>query len=455
MAYFYPDEGKLWKVVKEEVKRQGFYSRVGFRVVLPAQRGVRSCEVHALMPFADRLWVATGWGGAGLYEVDEDFTVKPRDEGVPGDNFGRAYHRELDVAVIGAHVVHPDRVRRHGVPPAYAFTYRDDRTLFAVGFDGRVEWLNPVTLEHSHVTDVPRGAYPAHIPRCRDAVFKAGRLYVACARQYPDYDVGLQYYDTATGAWVKVSDGVFHALWTDYEWGWGNPLYAFGHDELSALMLVTRDGARFSRYRLPKSRPDFDYSDSCQWRARRVASYSALAYVHGTFYEIPNFNFAGVKGMLGAVIVRPVSTTLWNIFDFAPFVGMLAVGRSELFPPEGNSVGGQPQSGLDMFRLEDLWSFGRPRGYGGMWKDTSVSAGEVSDPFLIHGFDVKTLHLWTDTPGTFTVEVDPVGDGTWKTYDTVTFSAAGYDKYIVTGDAVWLRVSFDRAARVGAWLNLR
>jgi hypothetical protein len=140
------------------------------------------------------------------------------------------------------------------------------------------------------------------------------------------------------------------------------------------------------------------------------------------------------------------------------FMGMLAVGRSE-FPYLGTIsyyATGHLQAGLDFFRLEDLWSFGKPGGYGGVWKDTSISAGATSNPFLIYGFETKTIHLWSDTPGTFTIEVDPVGDGSWKTYDTVTLTSTRlYDKFIITGDAVWCRVKFDTAAKVGAWFHLR
>lgn len=71
-------------------------------------------------------------------------------------------------------------------------------------------------------------------------------------------------------------------------------------------------------------------------------------------------------------------------FDFCVFMEMLAVGRSESFTGQTSFqyyATGQLQSGLDLLRFEDLWNFGRPRDYGGVWKDTHISAGEVSDSY--------------------------------------------------------------------------
>lgn len=110
---------------------------------------------------------------------------------------------------------------------------------------------------------------------------------------------------------------------------------------------------------------------------------------------------------------------------------------------------------LDFYKPMELWNLRKPSGYGGVWKDTSVDTGETSDPFLVNGFDQKTIHLETDAATDFDIEVDPVGDGSWKTYDTVSFGGSGYDTYIMTGDAIWARIKSSDAVTATAWLNLR
>ena len=67
--------------------------------------------------------------------------------------------------------------------------------------------------------------------------------------------------------------------------------------------------------------------------------------------------------------------------------------------------------------VDDLWEFGRPRGSGGPWHDTTVRAGAASDPYLMNGYEHKTLTLRHDRPGVVGVraQIDLTGDGLWRT----------------------------------------
>jgi len=56
--------------------------------------------------------------------------------------------------------------------------------------------------------------------------------------------------------------------------------------------------------------------------------------------------------------------------------------------------------------IDDLWKFGKPVGVGGPWKNTEVEAGEVSDPYLMTGYDKKRLRLEIDKKATLTLEVN-------------------------------------------------
>ena len=57
---------------------------------------------------------------------------------------------------------------------------------------------------------------------------------------------------------------------------------------------------------------------------------------------------------------------------------------------------GQPQSGPWFGSIDDLFSFGRPSGWGGPWRHDAVKAHEPSDPFLMLGFQRKGVHIVRD-----------------------------------------------------------
>ena len=54
------------------------------------------------------------------------------------------------------------------------------------------------------------------------------------------------------------------------------------------------------------------------------------------------------------------------------------------------------KAGLWFGSIDDLWKLGKPIGKGGPWKNTSVKSNALSDPYLMTGYDKKTLTLCTD-----------------------------------------------------------
>jgi hypothetical protein len=62
-----------------------------------------------------------------------------------------------------------------------------------------------------------------------------------------------------------------------------------------------------------------------------------------------------------------------------------------------------------------------------VWRATTVAAGELSDPFLMTGFDQKVIHLVNDgkAPATVEIEVDPLGDGVFRGYRSIDVPAGG------------------------------
>jgi hypothetical protein len=65
--------------------------------------------------------------------------------------------------------------------------------------------------------------------------------------------------------------------------------------------------------------------------------------------------------------------------------------------------------------VDDLWSFGKPRGEGGPWWETPVQANVPSDAYLATGYDKKRLTLSHQGKAvvTFRLEADFAGTGTW------------------------------------------
>jgi hypothetical protein len=63
--------------------------------------------------------------------------------------------------------------------------------------------------------------------------------------------------------------------------------------------------------------------------------------------------------------------------------------------------------------IDDLWQLGKPRGQGGPWLNTDVKPNQPSDPYLMTGYDHKTITLshTSNQTITFTIEVDPTGTG--------------------------------------------
>ena len=107
--------------------------------------------------------------------------------------------------------------------------------------------------------------------------------------------------------------------------------------------------------------------------------------------------------------------------------------------------------------VDDLWAFGKPTGVGGPWKDTAITAGTPSDPYLLTGYDQKKLSVAHTAPTSVRVrvEVDLAGTGSWVNYTTLDVPAgksvdhtfpAGYQAY-------WLRVIADSPTTATAQLT--
>ena len=143
---------------------------------------------------------------------------------------------------------------------------------------------------------------------------------------------------------------------------------------------------------------------------REVATERDLFNFRGTFYELPARNAQGFAK------IRPIATHNLNIHDYASHFGLLFM--TGLDDKEGDRIIRSPdgKAGVWAGVIDDLWKLGKPRGYAGVWKDTKVTPGETSLPYLMTGYDRKSVQLSASNPTTFTLEIDIDGTGLWVPY---------------------------------------
>ena len=81
---------------------------------------------------------------------------------------------------------------------------------------------------------------------------------------------------------------------------------------------------------------------------------------------------------------------------------------------QGNPLVGQAQSNLWFGDFDELREWGPRNAAGSIYMNDPVKAGQPSAPFLINGFPKRMIHLASDQPVTFTLEIDREGRGSLK-----------------------------------------
>lgn len=438
-------------------------------VMAPGVGSDSETGIGALVAWADRLW-AIGYvahvrgEGIGLYEIGEDMSFRRHPASVTGTFANRLVHWESQQAFIGPHAIDPQgRVRtiedlkgqrltataRHLVDPA--------GRVYVLTMEGLLYEVDVKTLAATRLVDLNRelGLPPGAQPHYKGAFTAQGRLVVAnntyeeeealgrrAAGRLAEWDGRGPWRVLETNPFVEVSGKQNPRVGERY----GNTLYALGWDDRSVILRVLH-GGEWTRYRLPQGSHSFDHTWNTEWmRIREAQTERYLMDAFGLFYELPPLVYGGkVWG------IRPIAAHLRIVPDFCYWRGLFVMAGDQ-----ADNASGQPQSGLWFGNVDDLWSFGKPSGWGSVWKRTSVAAGEASDPFLMTGFDGKTLHVAQDGGGALTVdvEVDFTGDGSWRRYASVEVPAGGYAHHVFPPGygAHWVRVRARQAAVATATL---
>lgn len=189
---------------------------------------------------------------------------------------------------------------------------------------------------------------------------------------------------------------------------------------------------------------------------REVATERDMFSCHGTFYELPAENADGYAK------IRPIATHDFRIHDYASYRGMLIMTGINPKAASGNEhiiVSEDGKAAVWAGAIDDLWNLGKPTGKGGPWKNTAVEAGVASDPYLIGFYDKKELTLSHNSQKdvTFTIEVDPTGNGKWMKYTTLTVKPGENLTHELKDpfQARWIRFSTDTNTNATAWLEYK
>ena len=204
-------------------------------------------------------------------------------------------------------------------------------------------------------------------------------------------------------------------------------------------------------WRLPKGDDSFEQpgAGSDERVCREVVTERDLFNAFGTFYELP------AESAGGFAKIRPVATHNRHIKDYASYRGLLVMsGISASATGEHIVRSDDGKCALWVGAVDDLWQLGKPRGIGGPWKNSAVKANSPSDPYLMTGYDKKTLTLEHDagTPVSLRVEVDITGTGKWVGYKNFTVAPGLVLKHQFPDafSAYWVRLAVDHECKATA-----
>ncbi|HYO81943.1 MAG TPA: hypothetical protein VES20_11105, partial [Bryobacteraceae bacterium] len=354
----------------------------------------------------------------------------------------RLVHKESNQAFIGPYAIDVrgnvrfiEALRDHRLTATARHLSDPANRVYMMTMEGLLFDLDVSTLKATQLYDLVKGMKIAKRPHFKGAYTGQGRLVVANNGfyAYGENDAGLFEFDGKS--WSRIS-GKPHMECAGRE-NMGNIVFATGWDESSTLFHALVAG-KWQHFRLPRPSQAFMQAWQTEWmRIREVETEHFLMDIHGMFFELQPH--AWENSIFG---VKPICQHLRIIPDYTAFRGLLALGGNQTSPnADNNSVGGQPQSGIWFGKTDDLWSWGKPQGWGGPWRRSAVKAGEPSDPFLMTGFDHKVLHLRSDKPAEFEVQIDFLG-GEWVPYETLKTGVEGYRFHAFPAgfSAHWVRI---------------
>jgi len=183
-----------------------------------------------------------------------------------------------------------------------------------------------------------------------------------------------------------------------------------GVDDRSAFVQFKDLRGKLVKLRLPKGPAAFDSTLGKVRHIREVVTERSTLNLHGTFYELPR---PQPGNFLNFWQLKPISSHSKHIHDFCSWRGLLVFAGALNGKPKNKHHLANLELGLWLGEVDDLWKFGKPVGRGGPWLDTKVNKDEASEPYLMLGYERKTLTLSHENESEveFAIEVDFLGTG--------------------------------------------
>ena len=412
--------------------------------------------IGALMPWAGRLWLVTylsnrieSGSGTGLYSIDDNFQLAKHPESVAGCYANRMVHGPSHQIIIGPHIIDADgvvrtipRLSEWRLTAAMEHLFNPKERVYLLSMEGKFWELNVHTLESKLIADLAEvlGITPGVMPHFKGGYTAQGRVVVA-NNTYREKDfLG----DSAEGRLAE---------WDGRDWtilerspycdvagrrNEGETIFASGWDRASAVVSMCI-GGEWRRFRFPKASHTYDHYWQSEWpRIREVEHERLLMDLHGMFYELQPYSFA-----LHNWGIVPIGRHLRVTPDYCSWRGLFVMaGNQATQTRDTNILAGEPQAGLWFGKTDDLWQLGKPQGWGGPYWDTPVREGEPSDPYLMTGFDAKSLHLSVGEgkSAAFRIEVDFKGIGEWYTYEVIRVRGYAHHEFPSGFGAHWVRL---------------
>lgn len=190
-------------------------------------------------------------------------------------------------------------------------------------------------------------------------------------------------------------------------------------DQGSFLVVDTKG----RRWRLPFGNEKFTamVQEQKMRVVREVVTERDLLHLGGTFFELPAENADGYAK------IKPIASHHLHMHDFAAYRGLLIISGADVNNAEQEEhlrKSSDDKIAVWAGAVDDLWMLGKPSGKGGPWLKNKVSSGEVSDPYLLGGYDQRKLKITNHGSDQIKVrmEIDPTGTGDW--FDAKIFSVA-------------------------------
>lgn len=213
--------------------------------------------------------------------------------------------------------------------------------------------------------------------------------------------------------------------------------------------------AKKYQLRLPKGHANYSkqFSAKTSRVTRELESERELANVSGTFYELPLYK-VGKEPLYK--MMRPVATHNKQITEFNTWNGLLVLSGVKLNAKESDHIYKSDDGNVALWfgGIDDLWSLGKPVGEGGPWKNTQVKANQLSDMYLMTGYDEKTVVLESDVDTEFQlyIHINHYSDQPvlFKTFDLKAGEKITY-KFPKGFSAHWAQLKSSKACKATAW----